>query len=338
MKEDEFISVVSPLLNQAAILRDFVRETHDILERHYTNYEIILVNGTSSDDTHDVIDALLQQYSCLRFIQLTSDYGKDISIYAGLEQAIGDYVVVLFPDSDPPGMIPETVRMCRESQRIVYGSLKTPARDPLAIEALSWCFRSYCERFLKLTLPRFTTDYRVLSRQVVNAVTRIKDRYPFVKIYGSAVGFGSRPYVYEPLHRSGASPRRSVLQRINEAVEIIMSSSKQPLRLASRLGLLAGVLYVAWTAAVSLVAPPVGGAADSLALLLPQSLMMLIVLATLAILCEYLGRVLEESRSRPLYHVLFEKESNVMISDDRRNVQRQGVRAQESAPDARPLV
>jgi len=330
MKDDEFISVVSPLLNQADILRDFVRETHAILASSYTNYEIILVNGSSSDDTHPVIDALLQEYSCLRFIQLTSDYGKDISIYAGLEQAIGDYVVVLFPNSDPPGMIPETVRMCQKSQRIVFGSLQTPSRYSILIACLSWCFLFYCRRFLKLTLPRFTTDYRVLSRQVVNAVTQIKDRYPFVKIYGSAVGFGSLPYTYEPINRRGDSSGRGVLQRINEGIEIIMSSSKHPLRLCSRLGLLAGFAYLAWNTAISLVSPPFGTADNSLTVLLPHSLMMLVIVVTAAVVCEYLGRVLEESRSRPLYHVLFEKNSNVMLSDDRRNVLRQGVRVQES--------
>ena len=218
MKDDEFISVVSPLLNQADILRDFVRETHAILASSYTNYEIILVNGSSSDDTHPVIDALLQEYSCLRFIQLTSDYGKDISIYAGLEQAIGDYVVVLFPNSDPPGMIPETVRMCQKSQRIVFGSLQTPSRYSILIACLSWCFLFYCRRFLKLTLPRFTTDYRVLSRQVVNAVTQIKDRYPFVKIYGSAGGFGSLPYTYAPIKKRGGLARGGGLQPINKKI------------------------------------------------------------------------------------------------------------------------
>ena len=117
-RADTFVSVVAPLHNDGSIVADFIREVHACLEGLYTNFEIVLVDDASDDDTVALVSTLLTQLKCLRLMRLSRHMGDETAIVAGLESAIGDYVLTMIPDTDPPAEIEDMVETARVNKRI----------------------------------------------------------------------------------------------------------------------------------------------------------------------------------------------------------------------------
>ena len=118
---DCFASVVAPLHDDADIVESFVRDVLAVLAQNYENYELVLVDDGSTDATAALVTALLQEERCIRLVRLSRPFGRDVAISAGLDTVIGDFIVVLIPESDPPELIPQFIEQCRRGAGIVYG-------------------------------------------------------------------------------------------------------------------------------------------------------------------------------------------------------------------------
>jgi glycosyltransferase involved in cell wall biosynthesis len=319
---DLFVSVVAPLRDDADIVGEFLREVSDTLASHYANYEIVLVDDASEDATVARVDELLTTIRCVRLIRLSRSFGVEVAITAGMESAIGDYVVIMMPETDPPALIPEFVEACREGVGIVTGLADTDGARSGPARLLARVFHWYGRRFWGTDVMLGATHFRVLSRQTVNAFTQIRDAYRQLRWFSAAVGFRSYSLTYVPLRRTGRSRRRTFWAHANEALEMIIVNSRHPLRFASQLGLLASVinlLYLCYVVIVYLVRKDVAKGWTTLSL--QQGVMFFLVFVVLTVLCEYTGRILEEARSRPFYFILEEKNSSVLLNDfERRNV------------------
>src|SRR5206468_2184236 len=110
---DCFVSVVAPLHDDADIVEGFVRDVLAVVSAEYANYELVLVDDGSGDDTSARVTRLLSEERCIRLVRLSRRFGRDIAISAALDTVIGDFVVVLVPESDPPELIPAIVEECR---------------------------------------------------------------------------------------------------------------------------------------------------------------------------------------------------------------------------------
>lgn len=324
-KEDVFVSVVAPLRNASPYVAEVVRETADMLREHYANYEVVLVDDGSEDDTAERVRALLAEIPCLRMIRLSRAFGMEIAAGAGLESAIGDFVVVMNPRSDPPRLIPAMVEKCRSGAGIVTGISKSTRPRPALGRAGAALFHWYTRRYLHIDLVPGATDFRVLSRQAVNAVTQIKDRYRQLRLLTATVGFRSHTFEYEPVARGGAPARPSWWGDLTDAIDIVVANSMHPLRVVSRLGLLASglnLLYLCYVVAVYLIKKDVMEGWTTLSF--QHGVMFFMIFCILTVLCEYCGRILEETRNRPLYFINDELNSSVLLSDEsRRNVVRE---------------
>ena len=319
---DCFVSAVAPLHDDADIVEAFVREVVAVLKRHYVNYELVLVDDGSTDATRDVVTALLAEEPCIRLLRLSRRFGRDVAISAGLETVIGDFVVVLLPESDPPELLPRVVEMCRAGAGIAYGiRARRPAESPLLSLGTS-VFYWYFNRVLGIDLPRNSTDFRGYSRQSVNAITRIKDRLRYLRTFGSQVGFGAQPFVYEPRFRRARVRGRKPGEAVALAINMTVANSTQPLRMASVAGLVLAFVcfvHVVYVLAVRLASPDVARGWATQQIL--DSTMFGFLFVILATLCEYMGRLLGEVKERPLYFVLEERSSSVLLLDEhRRNV------------------
>lgn len=308
------ISVVAPVYNMAGIIEPFLEDVFRALEPNYTFFEIILVDDSSSDDTPAVVGKLLTRFQRVRYLRLSRRFGTEVAISAGLESAIGDFMVILSPESDPCGMIPDLINTARRSGGILTGVASGHRRrGPLAGAAAAG-FRFYCRRYLGINLKKDSTGFRVLSRQVVNAITQIKDRRRYLRLFTNTVGYDLQYFDFQPINRTGRRERTHFFEEVNQAIDIIVTSSPHPLRLASRLGLLASVLnafYMAYISAVYFLKPHVaeGWTTTSMEI----SIMCFFLFVILAILCEYVGRLLEEVQGRPLYFIGQEKNSSVLL-------------------------
>ncbi len=316
---DCFASVVAPLFNDADIVEAFVRDVLGVLERSYENYELVLVDDGSTDDTADRVTAMLGERRCIRLVRLSRSFGRDVAISAGLDTVIGDFVVVLMPESDPPELIPQFIEGCRQGAGIVYGIRARRPAEPLYLSIGARLFYWYFNRVVGVDLPRNSTDYRAYSRQSVNAITRIKDRLRYLRTFGGYVGFGGRPLVYEPRPRRPRTRGRRPGEALALAINMTVANSTQPLRLVSLMGLVLSALcglHVIYVLLARFLTANVASGWTTQQLFV--SVMFMFLFLMLVTLCEYMGRLLGEVKDRPLYFVLEERTSSVLLVDEQR--------------------
>lgn len=313
---NSFISVVAPLHNDADIIESFIVALTYTLARTYTHYEIILVDDGSTDATVARVTELLQHVQCIRLLQLTRTFGQEIAIAAGLDSVIGDYVVVILPESDPPELIPQMVQQSHRGSGIVFGVAQQRPAEPLLRRLAVWLFYWYCNRVLDLNILPNTTHFRVLSRPAVNAVIQIKDRMRYLHTLGAYIGYTNQSFDYRPVYRRARPRTKSFWESANLALNIIVANSTQPLRMVSRLGFVAGalnVLYMGYIAAIYLFKQQVaeGWVTQSM----QNAVMFFLLFLMLTVLSEYIGRLLGETGKRPLYYVQGEQNSSVVVMD-----------------------
>jgi glycosyltransferase involved in cell wall biosynthesis len=318
-RSDCFVSVVAPLWNDADIVEGYIDDVIGVLKREYVNYELVLVDDGSTDDTAAKVTQALKTHECARLILLSRSFGRETALSAGLDSVIGDFIVVMLPDRDPPELIPQIVEQCRTGVGVVFGVRTSRAGDPLLRRIGTRIFYWYFNRMLKIELPRNSTDFRVFSRQALNAMIRIKDQFRYLRTFTAYVGYGSQSFTYSFAHRRTPPRRKSLWEAIRTAISMTVANSTLPLRWVSLLALglsIVSGLYAAYVLLVRLFdANVVPGWAT---LSLQTSVMFLILFLILSMLCEYVGRLLAEVTDRPLYYVLEERNSSVMIADEER--------------------
>jgi dolichol-phosphate mannosyltransferase len=319
---DLLISAILPLEQDAAILAGVVQETSRTLTEHFTHHEIILVAPESDPATTAAALALLTQVPHLRLMQLSRDFGREAALIAGLETSIGDYVVTLIPETDPPGLIPEMVQRCRESEGMVIGVDDRGMNGGVVRLFLKRIFHGYMQRFLQAQLVPATTSFQVLSRRMVNALTQLSEGSRQLRMLSSTVGYRRSVFPYTLLARSGRGGRKSFMDELNMGIELLTSHTRRPLRWLSWLGWLASLLNAAaigYTLLVYLFKKDVAPGWTTLSL--QHSLMFFLLFTILAVLSEYVGRILDQTRGRPLYFVGEEKNSSALdLGPEQRNV------------------
>jgi len=320
---DCFVSVVAPLKNDGEIVLDFLGEVLDVLKTNYTNYELILIDDGSADETVSLVEEKLKVFECVRLVRLSRQFGEEVAISAGLDSAIGDFIVVMIPNNDPPSEIPKMVALCRMgSTGIVTGVRAHRESEPYWSRMGADLFYWYTRRILDLNLPKNSTQFRVLSRQAVNAITQVRDQYRYIRLISNFIGYSQIEFGYEPINRSGKTRRRGFWQSVNMAADIVIANSAHPLRVVSVLGLIAGLLNLLYITYIVLIFFFKAQVAEGWTTTNFQSaLMFFFIFVILTVLSEYVGRILNETRKRPLYYIFEEKNSSVMLADaKRRNV------------------
>ena len=316
-----FLSVVVPLEDAGDIVAGFVTELSAVLTEHYRHHEIILVDDGSSDDTGTRLAEVLQRVPDVRVIPLSRRFGEEIAIAAGLDSAIGDFVVVMQPDGDPPAAVPEMVELARGGVGVVFGVRQDRDRDP-------WLHRLGARMFYALAgaggmpLRRDATHFRVLSREAVNAITRIRSPKRYLRTLSQSVGFGSAAFPYRPRSLRGRRRRRGLGGLVRLAVDIVVTNSSWPLRAVSTLALLGAAgagLFALYVVSVYLLKDDVAEGWATIAG--PIAAVSAVLMLAIGVMGHYLVRVIDSQADGPLYHALDERNSSVPSpADVERNV------------------
>jgi dolichol-phosphate mannosyltransferase len=315
---DVYVSVIAPLHNDADIVDDFAAELVDALRSRFANYEVVLVDDGSTDETVGRVSRLLEAHDRLRLIRLSRRFGQEIAISAGLDSVIGDFVVVILPASDPPALVPEMVEKALGGAEMVFGIRRDRSSDPLFLRIGAALFYGYCNRVLRLDLPKNSTHFRVMSRRVVNALVQIKDRGRYLRTLTQHVGYRSVPFPYDLVERRKDPRKKGLVEAIDLALNIVVTNSARPLRMASSIAILLAAAHGFFALGIGVLF--FSGRNVALGSL-PTTVGLGFVFFILAVLCEYVGRVVDESKGRPLYYVMEERKGSAPLLEERqRNV------------------
>ncbi len=321
---DLFVSVVAPLRDDADIVAGFIDDVGGVLRANYRHYEVILVDDGSVDATAAVVGEILQRIPGLRFLPLSRPFGQEIAISAGLDSAIGDYVVVMLPASDPPAAIPEMVAQARKGVGVVFGVHDDRSGDPFAQRVGRRVFHALAAAGLDVPIQRNATHFRVLSREAVNALTRIRSRKRYLQTLTHHVGFGNQAFVYRPESRRPKPRRRGLADLVALASDIVVTNTTRPLRAVSWMALFASLGLAAFALYVAIVYLIRDQVAEGWATVAgPLAASFCVLFLTLGTMGLYLGRLLDEQAQGPLYHSLEERNSALPTPHEaRKNVVR----------------
>ncbi len=302
--EEVVFSIVAPVFNEAETLPHFYEEVVRVMEMLSEPFELILVNDGSVDASYHIMQELHKRDERVHVVDFSRNFGHQIAISAGLDYARGDAVIIMDSDmQDPPQVIPQLVAKWRDGAEVVYaqrGDRTGETRFKLFTAA---AFYRLIERITSVKIPRDTGDFRLLDRRVVNALIRMREQHRFMRGLSAWVGFRQEAVTYERHSRYAGSTKYPLSKMIRFSLDAITSFSHVPLQLATTFGfILASISLIGIIIAIflRLVTGAIVGQASTLILVLFLGGIQLIFLG---IIGEYLGRIYDEVRARPLYVV-----------------------------------
>jgi polyisoprenyl-phosphate glycosyltransferase len=321
MRRDIFVSVVVPLENDLDILPAVVRELDAVMRSHFGDYELIFIDDGSSDGTRSFFERAKSEIPCFRYSRLTRPFGLEVAIACGLEQAIGDVIVVLNPAVDPPARIPEFAEKANDTDGIVIG-IATDKFRRLFYRLAYQAYYGLCRIFLTRSQVYGATHFMALTRTALNALLTIKDSFRYIRVLAMYAGFEVTKIPYEFVPRRDPPRHRRAFTLLESAGHMIVSNSDRPLRVAALVSALMGFAdfaFLVYVVAMRMfyrdVAP--GWASTNFF----NAIMFGLIFLVLAVLCEYLAELRSEVKQRPLYVVQGEVQSNVMLANaETRNV------------------
>lgn len=310
------ISIVVPLHQDAGLLGEFVGELDATMSSAFRFYEIVLVDDGSTDGTATVVKGILERVQRLRYLRLSRSFGREVALSAGIESAIGDYVVTVDPRTDPVAPLLEMIVACRKTGGVVHGVATNPLTRSAPREWIGQLFRNYCRKRLGVEIKRGVSDLRVMSRQAVNALLQVREQNRYLRVLTLTIGYQHEFFPYELVPRPGADRKSSWSGEVSTAIDLLAANTRHPLRLVTVAGLLGAflnLLYAIYVVTIYLTKPNVAQGWTTLSL--QQSGMFFFVCLILAVLSEYVGTILGEVRSRPLYFMAEEANSSVLLED-----------------------
>lgn len=299
------LSVVVPMHDEQEVLESFFARVEPVLAGCCEDYEIVCVDDGSRDATLEGLQAHQRRNPRIRIVALSRNFGKEAALSAGLDHCRMAGVVPMDADlQDPPEVIPQLVERWCEGFDVVYGRRADRSSDGWVKRLTArWFYRVY-NAFADVAIPPDTGDFRLMDRRVVEALRLLHERNRFMKGLFSWVGFRQTAVEYAREPRVAGETKWRLWGLWNFALDGITASTTLPLRLASYIGLLVSlfaaayfVLLLAW---IFFSGRDLPGYAS---LMLGQLLLGSVQLLSLGVIGEYLGRIYQESKRRPLYLV-----------------------------------
>ena len=299
------VSIVVPVLNEAQSLRSLAARLTKVLETLGNPFEIIVVDDGSTDGTIEVLRALNAEDPRFRAVSLSRNFGKEIAVAAGLEHVTGDAAIIMDGDlQHPPEMIGRFIELWDAGWDIVYGRRTDRSRNTLAEKMSARVFYRVFHYLSGTELPDGAGDFRLLDRRVIEVFNRLDERSRFNKGLFAWVGFKSIGVPFEVAARAHGTSRWHFRRLLRFAFDGIASFTTVPLKIWSYVGVAVSVVALAYAGAF-LVKTLIWGVdvPGFPSLFISVLLLGGIQLISLGVIGEYLGRVYEEVKGRPLYIV-----------------------------------
>ncbi len=304
VEEGPVISIVVPLFNEEGNISELISRICRIAEKldGRPGFEIVLVNDGSSDRTLQAVRNEMLTHPQIVLVNLSRNFGHQLAATAGLDIARGDAVILMDGDlQDPPELIAQFIGKWREGYDVVYATRRTRRGESRFKLFTAGLFYRLTKRLTKVSIPVDTGDFRLMSRRVVEALKRTRERHRFLRGLVSWVGFNQIGVQYDRDARLSGKTKYPFSKMFTFAIDGITSFSEVPLRFASYFGFLVSVFAFIYAIIVVILKfehrnfP--GYTSTIVAILFLGGVQLL----GIGIVGEYLGRVYDEIKGRPLY-------------------------------------
>jgi len=300
------LSVVAPVYNEEELVEAFVRRACAAVA-DYT-FELVLVDDGSSDATPELLDRLAAADRRVRVVHLSRNFGHQAALTAGLEHAVGDVVAMIDADlQDPPELIPQMVERWVQGADVVYAVRRQrEGETAFKLATASWFYKLF-DKLAQVDLEPNSGDFRLLDRRALDALLAMTERSRFLRGMTVWVGFNQTAVHYERDARHAGETKYTVRKMLRFSLDAIASFSHLPLQLSTYAGLMsAGLAFIAIPVVIALrisgsYLPGFGSI--TIAILLLGG----IQLIAIGVIGEYVGRIYDEVKHRPLYIVRDER-------------------------------
>lgn len=301
-------SVVIPVYNEADLVGELCRQLQEALDPHRDDFdaEVIFVNDGSSDTTLEKLGQARASDPRFKILNLTRNFGHQLAITAGIDHAKGDWVAVMDADlQDPPSLLPDMLKKLSEGYDVVYGQRRTRVGESSFKLLTAGIFYRMMRSLTRVDIPVDTGDFRVMSRRMVDDLSKVRESNRFMRGLVSWVGYRQTGLPYDRRERYSGTTKYPLRAMLNFAWDGITSFSVLPLRLATLLGLLSILIglgyacFVFYANLTGIVHLERGWSSIIVIMLFFSGVQLLI----LGVIGEYIGRISEEVKRRPLYLV-----------------------------------
>ena len=306
MKSNQpLISIVVPAYNEEEVLTEFHETVDKTLSKLAVDLEIVYINDGSTDATLDIINTLRANDERITLIDLSRNFGKEIALSAGLHKAAGDAVVVIDADlQDPPELIPELIKEWQNGYDVVYAKRTVRNGESILKKSTAHFFHRLIQRVGRFSIPADTGDFRILSRRAVNALNTFKEHHRFMKGLFAWIGFKQKAVHYKRDPRRSGKSKWNYWRLWNFALDGITSFTIAPLKISTYVGTITALSAFGYGIYMVIETLLHGNEVPGYPSLIVIILMLGgIQLIAIGILGEYLGRVFNETKQRPLYFI-----------------------------------
>ncbi|MBL4667244.1 MAG: glycosyltransferase family 2 protein [Sneathiella sp.] len=313
------LSIVIPVYNEEAVLQEFQRRITSVLLSLGLSFELLYVNDGSDDATLEMLEELKSSDPHVCYINLSRNFGKEAAVTAGIDHAAGAAVIIIDADlQDPPELIPELVAPWKdEGIDVVYARRKSRAGESWVKKTTAAFFYRLMGQIGPVALPRDTGDFRLMSRRSVEALKTLREQHRFMKGLFAWVGFPQREVLYDRDKRFAGETKWNYFKLWNFSLDGITGFTTAPLKLATYLGFV--IAAFSGMFGLEIIFDTLVNGADVPGY--PSVMVVLLFLGGtqlmfMGILGEYVGRIFNESKNRPLYLIQDFERSNLLKTDE----------------------
>ena len=313
------ISVIAPMYNEEMIIPTFIEKITAILDANFSNYELILVDDGSTDQTVNRAIPYVTSNPNIRLIAFSRNYGHEIASTAGFDHAVGDYVILM--DSDlqhPPELIPELMQKALDGYDVVTASRTNREHESWLKKTTAHIFYRFAQKMTGFNLSADSGNFRIMSKQVVNSLKQMRENDRHLIMMFAYMGFKSATVPYTCLPRPAGESKYSILTLINLSLDSIIGFSARPLRIMSGVSIFVSVVMMCYAGFILIQKLFTHQQlADGIAsVIFLTSGLFSILFLFLAIISEYISRIHVESKNRPLYNIKQELTYETMKKND----------------------
>ena len=269
------------------------------------DYELVLINDGSRDDSWLIMQSMAEADPCLVAVNLSRNHGHQLALTAGLDLCRGEIILIIDADlQDPPELLPAMIEAMRESDAdVVYGVRKSRAGETAFKRATAHGFYRLLSRATEVDIPLDAGDFRLMSRRALDALLAMPEQARFIRGMVAWIGFKQVPFAYDRQERFAGETKYPLKKMVRFAFDALTGFSSAPLKLASHAGLLlsaGSVLLILYIAYAWLSGQNIQGWTSLMLVVVVLGAVQMFVLALMG---EYIGRLYNEAKQRPLYIV-----------------------------------